>query len=94
MPTKAQDEDDPYGSTTRWMVEAGRRRTVHASARNEAPRESLRPVRRARTFLGIAREVYLFAVLVAAYQNYYFIHVMDEIRSLESIIVFIRTVGT
>jgi hypothetical protein len=84
-----QEHGDPYESTARWMVEAGRRRSARASAQQESPRESARRLPRPRTFFGIAREVYLFAVLVAVYLNYYFMQVMEEIQSLESIIVFI-----
>lgn len=88
MPT--DDPDDPYESTTRWMVEAGRRRTGQSHAQPELPAKGLAK-HRPRTFLGVGREIYLFGVLVAAYLNYYFMEVMVEIGALHSVVIFVPT---
>jgi hypothetical protein len=86
----AEDRHDPYESTARWLEEAARRRTADSSARR-GPAATLPPSakpRRERTILGIAREVFMLAVLAAVYLNYYFMQVMIEIDSLPKMIVF------
>jgi hypothetical protein len=86
-----ENEQDPYESTTRWMLESGRRRAIRAphSPVELIPRS--RAPGRERTFLGIGREIWLFAVLVAVYLNYYFMQVRAEIYTLDSVVVFVRS---
>jgi hypothetical protein len=85
----AEDQQDPYESTAHWLEEAGRRRPAGPSA-GPAPPASPPPAkqRRERAILGIGREIYMFAVLVAAYLNFYFMQVIQEIDSLPRLIVF------
>ena len=50
------------------------------------------PVRNAhpeRTLLGLPREIYMFAVLAAAYLNVHFMQVTIDIDSLPSVVVFV-----
>lgn len=93
------DEQDLYESTTRWMQELGRRPAVRQStaAALVQPAALLQPLarkpRRERSVLGVGREVYMFAVMAAAYGNYYFMEVMVEIASLPSVVVFVAHGG-
>jgi hypothetical protein len=86
-----QDDQDPYESTTRWMLESGRRRAIRApdSLVELIPRSRLPG--QERTFLGIGREIWLFAVLAGVYLNYYFMQVETEIYALESVLFFVRS---
>jgi hypothetical protein len=93
--TKPEYEpDDPYESTTRWMVDSGRRRSAAARPLPQQPSEPSRRMPRPRSLFGISREVYLFAVLVAVYLNYYFMQVTTEIQSLSSLVFFVSPVGS
>ena len=83
-----EERDDPYESTARWLEEAARRRPAVAPAQSELAAPTPAKPRRERTVLGIAREVYMLAVLAAAYLNYYFMQVMLEIDSLPGLVVF------
>jgi hypothetical protein len=85
----AEDRQDPYESTARWLEEAGRRRPAGSPARPEpAPEPPPAKPRRERTILGIGREIYMLAILAAAYLNYYFMQVMLEIDSLPRLVLF------
>ena len=84
----AEERNDPYESTARWLEEAARRRPSVASARSQPAAPTPVKPRRERTLLGIAREIYMLAVLAAAYLNYYFLQVMLEIDSLHRLVVF------
>lgn len=86
----AEDRNDPYESTARWLEEAARRRPALAPAQPQPQPAAPTPAkpRRERTFLGIAREVYMLVVLAAAYLNYYFMQVMLEIDSMPRMVVF------
>jgi hypothetical protein len=85
----AEDRQDPYESTARWLEEAGRRRPAGPSA-GPGPAAEPPPARQGseRTIFGVRREIYMFAVLAAAYLNYYFMQVMLEIDSLPRLVVF------
>jgi hypothetical protein len=85
-----EDRSDPYESTARWLEESARRRAASCPARVELAPPPLPPAkrRRERTVLGISREIYMFAVLAAAYLNYYFMQVMIEVGSLPGLVVF------
>jgi len=85
----ANETDDPYESTTRWLQEAAGRQSAPQQETAPAVKKHLEKRRRERTFLGVGREIYMFAVLVALYLNYYFMQVIVEIDSLPSIVVFI-----
>lgn len=52
-----------------------------------APPPPAKP-RRERTLFGVSREIYMFALLAAAYLNFYFMQVMLEIDSLPSLVMF------
>jgi hypothetical protein len=83
-----EERDDPYESTARWLEEAARRRPAVAPDQSQLAAPTRAKPRRERTVLGIAREVYMLAVLAAAYLNYYFMQVMLEIDSLPRLVVF------
>ena len=86
----AEDRHDPYESTVRWLQEAAARRHPAAASCPVPPVVPLTAAKKrgARTILGIAREVYMFSILAAAYLNYYFMQVMIEIDSLHTLVVF------
>jgi hypothetical protein len=88
----AEEQDDPYESTTRWLQEAARRRRADSAgaSRPQASAESPLPAKRlGRTVIfGVGREIYLLGALAAVYLNYYFMQVMLEIDSLPSLVVF------
>jgi hypothetical protein len=86
-----EDRSDPYESTARWLEDSARRRSAAAPARSgpaAAPPPLLAKPRRERRFLGLSREIYMFAVLVAVYLNYYFMQVMIDIGSLPKLVLF------
>jgi hypothetical protein len=86
-----EDRSDPYESTARWLEESARRRSAAAPARSgpaAAPPPLPAKPRRERRFLGLSREIYMFAVLVAVYLNYYFMQVMIDIGSLPKLVMF------
>jgi hypothetical protein len=85
-----EDRNDPYESTARWLEEAARRRLAGPSVRRESPATLPPPTkpRRERAILGISREIYMFAILAAAYLNYYFMQVILEIDSLPNLVMF------
>lgn len=85
----AEDRNDPYESTARWLEEAARRPSAGLAAR-PGPAVTPPPAKpqRERTLLGVSREIYMFAVLAAAYLNYYFMQVMVEIDSLPRLVLF------
>lgn len=87
------DEQDPYESTTRWLQELAQRPAVRQCAAAPVVQPPARPPRRAQSLLGVGREIYLFAVMAAAFGNYYFIQVMVEMDSLPSLIVFVAHSG-
>jgi len=84
----AEDRNDPYESTARWLEEAARR-PAGASAR-PGPAVTPPPAKpqRERTLFGISREIYMFALLATAYLNFYFMQVMLEIDSLPRLVMF------
>ena len=87
----AEEQDDPYESTTRWLQEAARRTRVDPAA--AAPQASAGTPLPARRFgqtliFGVAREIYMLGALAAAYLNYYFMQVMLEIDALPTLVVF------
>ena len=87
----AEEQDDPYESTTRWLQEAARR-TRADSAAAVVPQASAEPLPAKRfgqsVIFGVAREIYMLGMLAAAYLNYYFMQVMLEIDSLPTMVVF------
>jgi hypothetical protein len=84
----AEDRNDPYEATARWLEEAARRRPAPAAPQPQptAPTPA-RPQPKVK-LLGIAREVYMLGLLAAAYLNFYFMQVMLEIDSLPKLVVF------
>jgi hypothetical protein len=88
----AEEQDDPYESTTRWLQEAARRTRADSAAasRPQSSSESPLPAKRfgQTVIFGVAREIYMLGVLAAAYLNYYFMQVMLEIDSLPTLVVF------
>jgi hypothetical protein len=87
------DEQDPYESTTQWLKELAGRPPVRQCAAATVIEPLARRPRRERTMLGVAREIYMFAVMAAAYGNYYFMQVMVEMDSLPSVVVFVAHSG-
>jgi hypothetical protein len=85
-----EDRSDPYESTARWLEELAGRRSAAAPARSGLAAQPPVPAkpRRERKVLGLSREIYMFAVLVATYLNYYFMQVMIEIGSLPKLVLF------
>ena len=88
----AEEQDDPYESTTRWLQEAARRTRADSAAvsRPQASAESPLPAKRfgQTVIFGVAREIYMLGVLAAVYLNYYYMQVMLEIDSLPTLVVF------
>lgn len=74
-----------------WLVEAGRR-TRRSPGRLAAPSPPAAPARTSRG--GDRKRALLFAVLAAAYFQYFYLDTLLEITSLRSIIVFVVDTAT
>jgi hypothetical protein len=84
----ADDRNDPYESTARWLEEAARRRPAPAPAQPAPVAPIPGKPRREGTLFGVSRDVYMLGLLAASYLNYYFMQVLLEIETLPRLLVF------